>query len=153
MIDELAPAVRELAVCMYNRLGSEGMSSRSDSEIGISSAFVDIPATVIAARYSVTGWPASEVIIMRRLRQSLKRVYHWRKATPSKDAEGNTYTAWGDPVEIDAIIRRASGKIAAAQYGERLQYICKMQYDGAELSLRVMASACMYPAIMTLTIA
>ena len=25
-----------------------------------------------------------------------------------------------------------SGKIAAAQYGERLQYICKMQYDGAE---------------------
>ena len=69
---------------------------------------------------------------MRRLRQSLKRVYRWRKATPSKDAEGNTYTAWGDPVEIDAIIRRASGKIAAAQYGERLQYICKMQYDGAE---------------------
>ena len=47
MIDELAPAVRELAVCMYNRMGSEGMSSRSDGEIGISSVFVDIPATVM----------------------------------------------------------------------------------------------------------
>lgn len=46
MIDELAPAVRELAVCMYNRLGSEGMSSRSDSEIGISSTFTDIPETI-----------------------------------------------------------------------------------------------------------
>lgn len=69
---------------------------------------------------------------MRRLRQALKRPYSWRKATPAKDAEGNTYTAWGDPVEIDAIIRRASGKIAAAQYGERLAYVCKMQYDGAE---------------------
>ena len=39
----LEPAVRELAVLMYNRLGSEGMSSRNDSEIGISSTFVDIP--------------------------------------------------------------------------------------------------------------
>ena len=46
MIDELAPAVRELAVCMYNRLGSEGMSNRSDSEIGISSTFTDIPETI-----------------------------------------------------------------------------------------------------------
>ena len=69
---------------------------------------------------------------MRRPRQSLNRVSHGRKATPPKHAEGNTYTAWGDPVEIDAIIRRASGKIAAAQYGERLAYVCKMQYDGAE---------------------
>ena len=47
MIDELAPAVRELAVVMYNRMGSEGRSSRSDSEIGISSNFVDIPDTIL----------------------------------------------------------------------------------------------------------
>lgn len=47
MIDPLAPAVRELAVCMYNRMGSEGMKSRSDSEIGISSTWDDIPATIL----------------------------------------------------------------------------------------------------------
>lgn len=69
---------------------------------------------------------------MRRLRQNLKRVYHWRKATPAKDDEGNTYTEWAEAVEISAIIRHASGRIAAAQYGERLAYICKMQYDGTE---------------------
>lgn len=46
MIPPLSPAVRELAVCMYNRMGSEGMSSRSDGEVGISSSFQDIPDTV-----------------------------------------------------------------------------------------------------------
>lgn len=39
----LEPAVRQLAVIMYNKMGSEGMTSRTDSEIGISSAFSDIP--------------------------------------------------------------------------------------------------------------
>ena len=46
LIDPLVPAVRELAICMYNRMGSEGMASRSDGEIGISSAFTDIPETI-----------------------------------------------------------------------------------------------------------
>lgn len=46
LIDALNPAVRELAVAYYNRLGSEGMTSRSDSEVGISSVFEDIPKSV-----------------------------------------------------------------------------------------------------------
>lgn len=44
--DELKTAQRELALINYNRLGSEGMASRSDSEVGISSTFEDIPATL-----------------------------------------------------------------------------------------------------------
>lgn len=51
MITELYPSARELAVCNYNRLGSEGMSSRSDSEIGISSSFEDIPDTIKSQIY------------------------------------------------------------------------------------------------------
>lgn len=46
LIHQLEPAMRALTVCYYNRMGSEGMVSRSDSEIGISSTFVDIPADV-----------------------------------------------------------------------------------------------------------
>lgn len=69
---------------------------------------------------------------MRRLRQNLKRTYVWKKGTPAKDEEGSTYTEWGEPVEIKAIIRTASGGVSAAQYGERLSYYCKMQYDGSE---------------------
>ena len=46
MIDALNGALRELVICNYNRLGSEGMSSRNDSEVGISSSFEDIPQTL-----------------------------------------------------------------------------------------------------------
>ena len=46
MIDSLNGALRELVICNYNRLGSEGMSSRNDSEVGISSNFEDIPKTL-----------------------------------------------------------------------------------------------------------
>ena len=55
MIDALNGAVRELTICAYNRLGSEGMSSRNDSEIGISSSFEDIPETLRQkiSRYSL----------------------------------------------------------------------------------------------------
>ena len=51
MIDGLKPAVRELALINYNRMGSEGMASRSDSEIGISSTFEDIPETLAKQIY------------------------------------------------------------------------------------------------------
>ena len=46
MITQLEPMVRELTICNYNRLGSEGMSSRTDSEVGISSTFEDVPQTL-----------------------------------------------------------------------------------------------------------
>lgn len=51
LIDALKPAQRELALINYNRMGSEGMSNRSDSEVGISSSFEDIPATLAAQIY------------------------------------------------------------------------------------------------------
>lgn len=55
MIPQLEGAVRELTICNYNRNGSEGMSSRNDSEVGISSSFEDIPATLKQkiSRYSL----------------------------------------------------------------------------------------------------
>lgn len=46
--DALTTAQRELALINYNRLGSEGMGSRSDNEVGISSTFEDIPETLAA---------------------------------------------------------------------------------------------------------
>ena len=48
MIPQLNAAVRELAIISYNKLGSEGMTSRTDSEVGISSGFESIPATLQA---------------------------------------------------------------------------------------------------------
>lgn len=69
---------------------------------------------------------------MRRLRQSLKRTYYVRKYASTKNAEGSTCPAWGDAVEIKAIIRNASGKLAVEQYGERLSGVLKMQYEGKE---------------------
>lgn len=51
MIPELYAVQRELAICNYNRMGSEGMSSRSDAEVGISSTFEDIPEIVRAQIY------------------------------------------------------------------------------------------------------
>lgn len=48
LIDELKTAQRELALINYNRMGSEGMAQRSDTEVGISSTFEDIPAVLSA---------------------------------------------------------------------------------------------------------
>lgn len=44
MINPLVPAMREWAIVAYNRLGTEGETSRS--EAGISSAFAEIPKEV-----------------------------------------------------------------------------------------------------------
>lgn len=69
---------------------------------------------------------------MRRMRQALKRTYSLRKATSTKDSEGSTYPTYATAVPISAIIRHASGRTDAAQYGERLNSILKMQYEGDE---------------------
>ena len=47
MIYPLRPAVRDWAVVAYNRLGTEGETSRSEG--GISSAFADIPEDISQA--------------------------------------------------------------------------------------------------------
>jgi len=66
------------------------------------------------------------------MRKSLLKTYQLRRRVPSKDKEGGSITIWEDAVPIEAIIWSAGGKIQAEMYGERLQYIKNMQYDGAE---------------------
>lgn len=67
---------------------------------------------------------------MRRLRQALKRPYHIRPCTPTKDNEGNTYPVYGAAQAIDAIVRKASGRLDVAEYGEHITDVLKMQYEG-----------------------
>ena len=52
---------------------------------------------------------------MRRMRQALKRPYTLKKATATKNSEGNSYNTWGSPTTIDAIIRHASRSLDTAQ--------------------------------------
>lgn len=44
MIDQLKPAVRDWAIVAYNRMGTEGETSRSGG--GISSSFAEIPKDI-----------------------------------------------------------------------------------------------------------
>ncbi len=44
LIDRLKPAVRKWALIAYNRMGTEGETSRTEG--GISAAFVEIPAEI-----------------------------------------------------------------------------------------------------------
>lgn len=64
---------------------------------------------------------------MRRSRQG---TYYLRKKIPGKDNEGNSYTSWGKAREFIAEVWPASGKIQAAQYGERLSYIRNVKVGG-----------------------
>lgn len=80
---------------------------------------------------------------MRRLRKALKRTYYWRKCNREKDDEGNTYFTYNNPEEISAIIRHASGRADVAQYGEKLGYILKMQYEDGE-NIAVDDGVCVY---------
>ena len=70
---------------------------------------------------------------MRRMRQALKRPYTLKKATATKNSEGNSYNTWGSPTTIDAIIRHASRSLDTAQYGQHVLDILKMQYEGDEV--------------------
>lgn len=80
---------------------------------------------------------------MRRMRQHLKSTFYLRKAVTTKDAEGNTFSSWDDPISIRAIIRHASGQMDVAQYGQRLSYILKMQYEDSE-SIQEGDGICVY---------
>lgn len=69
---------------------------------------------------------------MRRIRQNLKRTYYLRKHLAMKGSEGNTYHDYAPAVQIEAVIRHASGELAVAEYGERTRYVLHMQYEGTE---------------------
>lgn len=61
-----------------------------------------------------------------------KRSYYIKKKIIIEDNEGGKYSGYSDiGIEIKANISPASGKLQAEIYGERLNYILNMLYDGS----------------------
>ncbi|WP_083072805.1 hypothetical protein [Clostridium paraputrificum] len=58
-----------------------------------------------------------------------KKTYYLKKKIVIKDNEGGKYPGYSEPIEIQANIYPASGKLQAEIYGERLNYILNMLYD------------------------
>ena len=52
-----------------------------------------------------------------------KKTYQLKKRTIITDSEGGKYPDFAEPIEINANIYPASGKLEAEIYGERLNYI------------------------------
>lgn len=61
-----------------------------------------------------------------------KKTYQLKKRTIITDSEGGKYPDFAEPIEINANIYPASGKLEAEIYGERLNYILNMLYDENE---------------------
>lgn len=61
-----------------------------------------------------------------------KKTYLLAKKTVITDSEGGKYQDWGPTTEIKADIYPASGKLQAEIYGQRLNYMLNMLYDGSE---------------------
>lgn len=59
-----------------------------------------------------------------------KKTYYLKKKTVIEDNEGGKYPGYSEPIEIQANIYPASGKLQAEIYGERLNYILNMLVDG-----------------------
>lgn len=59
-----------------------------------------------------------------------KKVYYLKKKIVVEDQEGGKYPSFSNAIEIQANISPASGKLQAEIYGERLNYILNMLYDG-----------------------
>lgn len=62
-----------------------------------------------------------------------KKTYYLKKKIVIEDDEGGKYPGYSEEsIEIQANIYPASGKLQAEIYGERLNYILNMLYDGQE---------------------
>ena len=61
-----------------------------------------------------------------------KKTYYLKRKIVIEDNEGGKYPGYDEAVEIQANIYPASGKLQAEIYGERLNYISNMLYDGPE---------------------
>lgn len=62
-----------------------------------------------------------------------KKIYYLKKKIVIEDNEGGKYPRYSEEsIEIQANIYPASGKLQAEIYGERLNYILNMLYDGQE---------------------
>lgn len=67
-----------------------------------------------------------------RIRRSLLKPYNLRRRKLGRDKEGGSIVDYEAATPIEAAIWAASGKIQAEMYGERLNYIKNMQYEGVE---------------------
>lgn len=67
-----------------------------------------------------------------RLRQCKIKTYNLKQHIMAQSDEGSTYPAWGSPVEIDAEIWPAGGQLQAQIYGQELQYMLNMLYQGGQ---------------------
>ena len=64
------------------------------------------------------------------MRVKNKKVYYLKKRTVIVDEDGGQYASFSEtPIEINAYIYPASGKMQAEIYGERLKYILNMLHD------------------------
>lgn len=62
-----------------------------------------------------------------------KKTYYLKRKIVIEDNEGGKYPGYSEEaLEIQANIYTASGKLQAEIYGERLNYILNMLYDGPE---------------------
>ncbi len=61
-----------------------------------------------------------------------KKTYYLKRKTVIEDNEGGKYPGYSEPIKIQANIYPASGKLQAEIYGERLNYILNMLYDGPQ---------------------
>lgn len=59
-----------------------------------------------------------------------KKTYYLKKKIVIEDDEGGKYPGYSESIEIQANISPASGKLQAEVYGERLNYMLNMLYDG-----------------------
>ena len=64
------------------------------------------------------------------LRRKMKK-FKLRKYVLKKDSERNTVLEYLDPIEDEAIIWPAGGKVQAELYGLRLAYMLNMNYYGS----------------------
>lgn len=61
-----------------------------------------------------------------------KKTYYLKRKTVIEDNEGGKYPGYLKAIDIEANIYPASGKLQAEIYGERLNYILNMLYDGPQ---------------------
>lgn len=64
-----------------------------------------------------------------RLRQRDLKTYYVRPRVSVKDNEGSIKSSFGEACPIMANVQPLSGQVAAAEYGEHLQYILQMRVE------------------------
>ena len=72
-----------------------------------------------------------------------KKTYYLKRKTVIEDNEGGKYPGYSESIEIQANIYPASGKLQSEIYGEKLNYILNMLYDGSK-TLKEGDGICVY---------